>query len=159
MSIVFQLIDAIGSIATAIAVIITLAPYRTRLKISGEIPIRKSKNYVLNIVNPRNRDNEIKAIMFCKGNPRSSQCHIFYCVEFSHFQDNLNPHTNNVMIPSMKNIELSIPCGCIVCNYDIVGEPFGKPFDTIYIRIKDIRGNIYTVNTHCNIDLFRNVGC
>ena len=43
-------------------------------------------------------------------------------------------------------------------SYKTIGEAIGKPFDKIYILVKDKRGKSYCVNTGANVDFFKILG-
>ena len=146
---------ALGSIAAVVGVIITLASYRKKLKVTGEFPIRNSNVFVIRIANSRNCDNEVKSIDFIKGNPRKSESHIFHSVSFSGYTEHLNPTTNNIIVPHSSYVDIPVPCKCVACNYKKIGEAFGKPFDTIFVQVRDVNGNTYSINTNANVNFFR----
>lgn len=149
------IVGTLGSIATVVTVIITLASYRTKLKVSGQFPIRNSNEFVIRIANTRKCDSEIKSIVFFKGNPNKSDSYVFHCVSFSDYNEHLNPTTNNIIVPHASYVDIPVPCKCVACNYKKIGEALGKPFDTIFVQVKDVNGNTYSINTNANVEFFR----
>ena len=158
LTILFQLIGATGAIATIIGLFIKLEPYRLKLKVTGEFPIRNSNVFVIHIKNTRNSDNEIKSIVFIKGDPNKFNHHIFYSVSFDDYGEYLSPVTNNILVHHSSYVDIPVSCKCVVCNYEKIGEALGKPFDTIFIQIQDTNGHTYRVNTHANVEFFRRLG-
>lgn len=155
MDLFFSIIDAIGSIATAVAVVVALAPFRTKMKVDGGFPLKQTDVFVISVANTRNRDNEIKAITFFKGSPKKSDSHPFYNVDLSKYEAQVNPKTNNILIPREGCVDIEISCKCIVCNYEKLGEAVGRHLDTIFVVLRDIKGNKYYINTHANADFYR----
>ena len=160
-TIIFSIINAIGSLATAITLIIALTKFSRKLKVKGEFPIKNNGIYLLSIYNNTLYDNEIKGIFLCKGNPlnlSNNNSTIYYALNFEDYDLTINPNTKNAIIHKDSCIEIPIPCKCIACNYKTIGEAIGKPFDKIYIFVKDKRGKSYCVNTGENADFFRILG-
>lgn len=161
LTIIFSIVNAIGSIATAITLIIALTKFSRKLNVKGEFPIKNSGIYLLSIYNNTLYDNEIKEIFLYKGNPSNlfiSNSTICYALNFEDYDLTINPNTKNVIIHSDSYIEIPIPCKCIACNCKTISEAIGKPFDKIYIYVKDKRGKSYCVNTGKNADFFRMLG-
>lgn len=156
---VLSTLDAVGSISAAIGIIIALLKFRRRLKIKGEFPIKNTGIFLITVYNNTIYDNEIKSVCFCKGDPKSllGDTSIFYSIEFSDFDLELNPNTKNAIISKESCIEVPVSCKCIACNYETIGESMGKPFDKIYVLVRDNRGNSYSLNTHENIEYFRRI--
>ena len=160
-TIVFSIINAIGSLATAITLIIALTKFSRKLKVKGEFPIKNSGTYLLSIYNNTLYDNEIKGVFLCKGNPLNlltDNYSIYHTINFEEYGLTINPNTKNAIIHKDSCIEIPIPCKCIACNYKTIGEAIGKPFDKIYILVKDKRGKSYCVNTGANVDFFKILG-
>ena len=122
-----SIVDALGSVATAIGLFITLFKFKKKLKISHEFPVKKSDILLISINNNTIYDSEIKSISFSKGNPKHilKESNIFYTVSFNEFDLTLNPNTNNIVVPKGTIVEVPIPCKCIACNYESIGEAFG----------------------------------
>ena len=158
--IVLSVVDAIGSIAAAITLIIGLTKFRRKLKVTGEIQLKKSDTYLLSIYNNTLYDSEITGIYLFKGNPLNlfKESPPFYQINLEEYGLTINPNTKNAVISKGSIIEIPIPCKCIACNYKRIGEAIGKPFDKIHILVKDRRGNSYCKNTKQNIDCFRILG-
>ena len=156
-SLIIDIIQAGGAIATAVSVIILLSKFNTKLKVSGEMPIKNSRNYLISIYNNTAYDNEITSISFWKGNPvkLSSTPSLFYSPELSSLGLQTNKNTHNILLPKQSYIEIPISCSDIALNYECIGEAVGKLYDTIFVLIKDRRGNKYCINTRANIDMFR----
>ena len=154
-----SIVDALGSVATAIGLFITLFKFKKKLKISHEFPVKKSDILLISINNNTIYDSEIKSISFSKGNPKHilKESNIFYTVSFNEFDLTLNPNTNNIVVPKGTIVEVPIPCKCIACNYESIGEAFGKPYDNIFVFVRDNKGHTYSKNTQVNIDYFRKV--
>ena len=152
-----EIIQAVGAIATAVSVILLLLKFKKRLKVSGEIPIRNAGEYLIRIENNTLYDNEIVSITFWKGNPVNLMTSpvLFFSPELSSIEQQINENTHNVIIPKDSHIEIPIPCYDIAINYEHIGEAIGKLYDTIFVLIKDHRGNKYCINTHSNTDMFR----
>ena len=154
-----SIVDAFGSVATAIGLFITLFKFKKKLKISHEFPVKNSDILLISINNNTIYDSEIKSISFSKGNPKHilKESNIFYTVSFNEFDLTLNPNTNNIVVPKGTIVEVPIPCKCIACNYESIGEAFGKPYDSIFVVVRDNKGHTYSKNTQVNIDYFRKV--
>ncbi|MBR2883173.1 MAG: hypothetical protein IKB93_00120 [Clostridia bacterium] len=153
------ILDAVGSISAAIGIIVSLVKFSKRLRIIGEFPIRKTDTFLITVYNNTLYDNEIKSICFCKGNAKNlfNESSIFYCVDFNDFNLTLNPNTECAIVPKGSFIEIPVLCKCIACNYNIIGESIGKPYDKIHVLIYDKNGHSYSLNTHRNVDYFRRV--
>ena len=111
-TIIFSIINAIGSIATAITLIIALSKFTRKLKVKGEFPIKNSGIYLLSIYNNTLYDNEIKAIFLCKGNPANlftDNYSIYYTINFEEYDLTINPNTKNAIIHKDSCIEIPIP--------------------------------------------------
>lgn len=154
---VLEVCQAVGAFATAISLIVLLSKYRSKLKVDGEMPIKNVDQYLIRVYNNTAYDNEITSISFWKGNPVSffSSASLFFLVSFSSVGQPINENTRNISLPKESNIEIPIPCHSITLNYDNIREAIGKPYDTIYVLIRDRRGHKYCINTHSNIDMFR----
>lgn len=154
---ILSIIEAIGSIATAISLIILLTKYRKRLKVSGELPIKNSRHYLLKIYNSTMYDSEICSISLFKGNPKSTIRDSVFISSIPFENEDLiyNPNTKNLLIPKDSCVEYPIPHETIVDAYQTIGESFGKPFDKIYIFLHDNKGFAYSVNTKINIDGYK----
>lgn len=158
ISIVLEVIQAIGAIATAISVFIIIKKMRKKLIVSGEVPIRKNKVFVITVTNNTDCDSEIIAINLFKGSPRSFNSVLFDSIGFDSLGVSLNSSTNNIIVPSKSTINVAIPFSFIVNSYDkTVGEMIGKPFDTIYVEVKDNHGYRYYLNSKYNIDFYRKI--
>ena len=154
---VLEVMQAVGAVATAISMIVLLSKYRTKLKVDGEMPIKKANQYLIRIYNNTAYDNEITSISFWKGNPVNllSSPSLFFSVELSSTGHPTNENTRNISLPKESTVEIPISCQSILLNYDNIGEATGKVYDTIYVLIRDRRGHKYCINTHSNIDVFR----
>ena len=155
----FEIIGALGSIGTMISAFFLLKKLSSKLKISVEFPIKTPGEILITINNNTSFDNEIKYISFHKGNPNNcwKESSLAYFVDLSETGFSTNPNTGNIIIEKNSSLEIPIPCKCVACNYDTLGEMFGKPFDTIFVLVKDRKGHKYCRNTHCNIEYFRKV--
>ena len=153
----FEIISAVGSVSTAISVIILLLKFKKRLKIDCNFPLKKSDIFLITIYNNTAYENEIKSICFCKGNPKNiwKESNIFYCVNLNDFDLEINQNTKNLIVHKESYIEIPVSNKCIVCNYETVGEMFGRPFDKIYVCITDKNGHKYYLKTDVNIEYFR----
>lgn len=155
-----RIIDAVGSVATAIALIITLQQFRTKLKIRGEFSLNKTNTYVLSIKNGTRFDCEIDSICFYQGNPSKEKSTCFYHLDFKEYIEFINPNTNNIRVFSNKSIALPIDCKCVGCNYAKHSSVFKNPYSPVYIRITDTKGHSYKVYTEINavffLDLYEN---
>lgn len=152
-----EIIQALGAIATSVSVILLLLKFNSKLKIRGEIPIKNGEEYLVSIYNNTVYDNEIVSISFWKGNPLSlfSSPTLFYSLNLSSTGHPINENTQNIILSKNSYIEIPISCHDIALNYDTIGEAIGKLYDTIYVLVKDRRGNKYCINTHSNVDMFR----
>lgn len=154
LKIVLSVFEAIGTIATAITLIIALMKFRKKLKIKGGVPLKKPDAYLLSIYNNTLYDSEIESVCLFKGNPKFNGIPL-NTVSFDNLKLQINPANKNIVIDKSTRIDLPISLGCIIGSYDIVRETVGKVFDDIYILIKDNKGNHYIHNTEMNIDYFR----
>lgn len=154
LKIILSVIDAVGSLATAIGVIIALMKFRKKLKIKGEVPLKKADAYLLTIYNNTVYDSEIECVSLFKGNPRKNGIPL-NTVSFDNMKEYINPNNKNIVVGKDSRIYFPISFQCIVSNYDVVEETVGKVFDDIYILIEDNKGNFYIHNTERNIDYFR----
>ena len=154
---VLDVIQAIGAIATAISVIILLSKFSTRLKVRGELSRNNWSEYIISIFNNTSFDNEIKSILFWKGNPKGllSSPSVFYAVDMSSIEKPRNEITGNIILGRDSYIDIPIPKKDIVSHYNEIGEAIGKPYDTIFVQVIDRKGHSYCINTHANIDMFR----
>ena len=158
LNLALEIIQAIGAIATAVSVILLLTKLSKKLKVSGEMPIKNSNEYLVSIYNNTPYDNEITSIQFWKGNPIgafSSSPSLFFLVDLSYTGQLINENTQNIILPKDSYVDIPIPCCDIALHYEKIGEAIGKPYDTIYILIRDRRGHKYCINTHYNVDMFR----
>lgn len=160
LGIALSVINAIGSIATAITLIIGLRKLGTRLKVTGEHFIKKSDTFFLSIYNNTLYDNEIEKVCLFKGNPLClfKESFPIYILNLEGFGLEINPNTKNAIINKGSKVEIPIPCKCVSCNYKRMGEAFGKVYEKIYILVKDRRGKYYCINTKMNADAFRIFG-
>lgn len=159
---VFQLIVNIMSLLASIAtVLMFLKIYwdlNAKLKIKGESPLFKCGQYNIYIFNRKVFDAEIITILFFKGNPSSSNSYIFGRLNNLNYPELINPKSNNILIPKNDSIIISVPLETIVKQYDNnIGESLGKPYDNIYISIRDNCGKRYNINTNGNIDFWRKI--
>lgn len=153
LNIVLSSISAVGSIATIITLFISIRKLFGKLIIKGELPIRNSKCYYINIYNSRVFDKEVVSISFVKGNPKTNDSHYFGVLRNENYAELINAKKHFV-ISKNDSISIEIPTKTIVSEYINIGEALGKPYDTIYIAIKDNNGKRYYINTHYNIDFF-----
>lgn len=152
---VFNVIDALGSIATAVAEFIALQPNLKRLKISGDFALNNAGKFVIHIYNPRNRDIEVKSICYFKGNPNKENSFFFGMKKFDKDETTVNTNTNNLLVAHNSSVDIPIECKCIACEYDTIGESLGKPHDKIYILIRDSLGHRYCIDTKVNAEFFK----
>lgn len=158
LNLALEIIQAIGAIATAVSVILLLSKLSKKLKVNGEMPLKNTNEYLISIYNNTAYDNEITSIAFWKGNPLgalSTSPSLFFLVDLSGTGQPINENTHNIILPKESYIEIPIPCRDIALHYEEIGEAIGKPYDTIYILIRDRRGNKYCINTHYNVDMFK----
>ena len=157
LSLIFNSIDALGSIATAVAVIIALQPFFKRLKVSGDFSLNNTGKFVIHIYNPRNRDIDIIGIHYYKGNPNRTNSFCFGGNEFDEKAATANVNTHNLLVSHNSSVDIPIDCKCIACKYDTIGEAFGKPHDKIYILIRDSLGHRYCIDTKANAEFFKKI--
>lgn len=159
LELVFEIIGAVGSISTAISVIILLFKFRKKLKITCTFPLKNSGIFLITIYNNTMYDNEIKSICFSKGNQKNiwKQSNMFFYVNFNDYSLEINQHTKNLIVHKESYIEIPISHKCIACNYETVGEMFGKPFEKIYVCVTDKNGHKYYLKTGVNIEYFRKI--
>lgn len=159
---VFQLIVNIMSLLASIAtVMMFLKIYwdlNAKLKIKGELPFLKCEHYNIYAFNRKVFDAEIISISFSKGNPSGSNGHIFGTINNLDYPEFINSKNNYFIIPKGDSIIISIPLETIIKQYDAnIGEAFGKPYDNIFICIRDNCGRRYNINTNGNIDFWRKI--
>ena len=157
---ILSCLDAIGSIAAAITLFIGLQKMSHKLKIEVEFPVKNSKILLLTVYNNTMFDNEIRSVNFYKGNPSNlfSTVSMFCSINLPDYSLDINPNTGNVIISKGSYVEIPIPCQYIACNYANIVEAIGKPYDKIYLAVRDRCGKTYHKNTGENIDFFRILG-
>ena len=157
LELIFEIIGAVGSISTAISVILLLFKFRKKLKITCSFPLKNSEIFLITIYNNTLYDNEIKSVCFSKGNQKSifKESNIFFVVNLNEYNLEINQHTKNIIVHIESYVEIPISHKCIACNYETVGEMFGKPFEKIYVCVTDKNGHKYYLKTGVNIEYFR----
>jgi len=145
---IWNIIGALGSVATAIMLIISMLPFRSRLKIEGSIESINKTQYVLRIYNTRNTDNGIICIDFFKGSP-NRESHLLNALQITE-----EGHYMRIPKDSAKEIYLD-PSEFVDDYWRRMGNAFGKPTDKVYILIRDIKGHRYVINTGVNMDFFK----
>ena len=151
-------LDAIDAIASVINSIPIIRKLSHGLNIEVEFPIKNGNILLLTAYNNTDYDNEIESVNFYKGRPSSAFSSIFYSLDLQDCNHDTNPNTGNIIVQKRSHVEISIPCQCIACNYANIGEAIGKPYDKIYLAVRDRCGKTYHKNTGRNIDFFRILG-
>ena len=138
---IWKIIGAAGSLASILAVCLTLFRLRRRLKITAKREVLESCPYVIRIHNTTNVDSGIESIAFYKGNPGNTSSVILYARQM--IEDN-----NFMRIQKGKSYEVSFLPREIVDGFWIdQDKAFGRPTDKIFIYVTDIFNKHYVIKT------------
>lgn len=152
---ILRIIDAVGSVATAITLIIAIVKFKPRLRIIGECLLRDNNHYLITAYNNKNTDIEIETISFYKGNPRKIGSFPVYFVDYDENGAEVNPASKRIIVKKDSHVDVLVSFQKIVDGYDNTGEAIGKPFDILYVVVRDNKGNRYVINTKHNVEYFR----